>query len=99
MLFAIYLVSKPDSDNVIEELLSEHRAYYAAKSDDTYLGGPLYGRDGESRIGGLMVMEFPDHEDAEQFLLNQPYCLAGIIDIMHFHPFEPLIEKGKMLAE
>ena len=99
MLFAIYLVAKPNTENVIEKLLTEHRAYYDAKLDDTYFGGPLYGQDCESRIGGLMVIEFEDHDKAEQFLLNQPYYQAGIIDIMHIHPFKPLIERGKMLAE
>lgn len=99
MLFAIFLVAKPNTENVIEELLTEHRAYYDTKLDETYLGGPLYGQDGESRIGGLMVMEFSDHDEAEQFLLNQPYYQAGIIDFMHFYPFKPLVEQGKMLAE
>jgi uncharacterized protein YciI len=99
VLFAIYLLAKPGTENVIAELLTEHRAYYEAKSDDTYLGGPLFGQDGESRIGGLMVMEFSDYEEAEQFQLNQPYYQAGILDIIHIHPFKPLIERGKMLAE
>ena len=99
MLFAIYLVAKPNSENVIEELLTEHRAYYDPKLADTYLGGPLYGQDGESRIGGLMVMDFSDYDEAEQFLQNQPYYQADIIDIMHIHPFKPLVEQGKMLAE
>ena len=99
MLFAIYMVTKPNTENVIEELIAEHRAYYGSKLDDTYFGGPLYGQDGESRIGGLMVMEFSGRDEAEQFLVNQPYYQAGIINIMHIHPFKPLVERGRMLAE
>ena len=99
MLFAIYLVAKPNTENVIENLLTKHRAYYDAKLDDTYFGGPLYGQDSKNRIGGLMVIDFSNHHKAEQFMLNQPYYQAGIIEIMHIYPFKPLIERGKMLVE
>jgi len=99
MLFAIYTIAKPNSESVIERLHAEHRAYHAPKLKDTYFAGPLYAEDGKTRIGGLSVVEFSDQEEAERFHLNQPYCRAGIIDVARVHPFKPLVEHGKMLAD
>lgn len=99
MLFAIYIVAKPNTENVIAELLIQHRAYYGAKMEETYLAGPLFGGNDKIRVGGLMVIGFSDQEEANTFLLNQPYYHAGIIETMHCYPFEPLVERGKMLVQ
>jgi uncharacterized protein YciI len=95
MLFAIHTIAKPNSDEVINNLRTEHRAYLEPRLHSVYLGGPLLGRDGESRIGGLLVMEFSEHSEADKFFAEQPYAKAGIIDTILIHPFIPFIERGE----
>ena len=96
MLFAIYTIAKPDSEQVIQNLLTEHRAYLEPKLPDVYMGGALLGDDGESRIGGLLVMKFHNRAEAVTFFAEQPYAKAGIIERILIHPFIPLVERGQM---
>lgn len=99
MLYAVYTIAKPGSSKVIAELQSAHRAYLEPRMKDVYLGGPLLDDDGETRLGGLLIMEFPDRKEAENFLWNQPYARAGIIEAILLHPFIPLVDRRSILGE
>jgi len=99
MLFSVYTIAKPDSDQVIQELLAEHRAYIEPRMSSVYLGGPLLAEDGKRRIGGLMIMEFNDQNEAENWFTGQPYAKAGIIERIVIHPFIPLVVRGVLQAE
>lgn len=97
MLFAITVIAKPDAEEAIEELLQEHREYHQKKLSETYLGGPIFLEDNKTRAGGLMIMDFPDRSAAEDFLSNQPFNRAGIIDHIQIYPFEPMVVNGEVL--
>ena len=95
MLFAIHTIAKPNSESVIKKLQTEHRAYLEPRLKCVHLGGPLLGNDGESRVGGLLIMEFNDHSEAEKFFAEQPYAKAGIIEKILIHPFIPFVVQGQ----
>lgn len=96
MLFAIHTIAKPDSEDVIKKLQNEHRTYLQPRLGSVYLGGPLLDSDGETRIGGLLIMEFDNYDEAERFFEEQPYAKAGIIEKILIHPFIPLVKQGQM---
>lgn len=78
MLFAIHALDAPASLDKRMALRPGHREYLGAIRDRTAFSGPLIADDGETMVGSLMVMDFPDREAAKAWLANEPYNKGGL---------------------
>ena len=47
--------------------------------------------DGETRIGSLMVMDFPDRQHAVDFITDEPYHRAGLFESVTIRAFLPAV--------
>ncbi len=78
MLFAIHALDAPGSLDKRLALRPDHREYLAGIRDQTAFSGPLIADDGETMVGSLMVMDFPDRAAVEAWLVNEPYNRGGL---------------------
>lgn len=52
------------------------------------LAGPL-----TDKTGSLLVLEFEDQNEAEQFAHNDPYTVHGVFERVEIHPFMQVLPK------
>ncbi len=91
MLFAIHMLDRPGSAELRSATSSAHRDFVGRHLDAMYLGGPLLADDGETTIGSLIVMDFPDRESAVAFIAEEPYNRAGLFESVTVRAFGPVV--------
>ena len=87
MLFAFYLVDRPDAAALRQSVLAEHRAYLARHGDQIAFAGPLLDDAHAAMLGSLLVMDFEDRAAAEAFLRDEPFTRAGVYAEQAVWPF------------
>ena len=92
MLFAIHMLDRPGGAGLRAATSSAHREIVGRHLDAMYLGGPLLADDGETAIGSLIVMDFPDRESAVAFIADEPYNRAGLFESVTVRAFGPVVE-------
>lgn len=92
MLFAIHMLDRPESAELRAATSAAHREFVGRHLDAMYLGGPLLADDGETAIGSLIVMDFPDRETAVAFIADEPYNRAGLFESVTVRAFGPVVE-------
>lgn len=71
-----------------------HRSAHLANLDPLdkqgriILAGPL-----TDKTGSLLVLEFNDQDEAEQFAHNDPYTVHGVFERVEIHPFMQVLPK------
>jgi len=88
MLYAIYLLDRPDASDIRERVRPEHRAYLGGAADRIAFAGPLSSEDGKGVVGSLLVMEFASREAVDAWLRDEPYTRAGLYASTTVHGFE-----------
>ena len=59
------------------------------KQGRVILAGPL-----TDKTGSLLVLEFNDQHEAEQFAHNDPYTVHGVFERVEIHPFIQVLPKA-----
>ncbi|HSO43642.1 MAG: YciI family protein [Rhodospirillales bacterium] len=80
MLFVIYCVDRPGQEPLRLENRPAHLAFLGSYKDNVVAAGPLQSDDGNSMVGSLLIMDFPDHDAAEAFAAGDPYAAAGLFE-------------------
>lgn len=78
MIFAIHLLDRPDAGTLRAELRPQHLDYLRAIADRMAFAGPLQADDGQAAVGSLLVIDFADRAEAEQWLAAEPFTQAGV---------------------
>ena len=91
MLFAIHMIDRPASAEFRAQNADAHREFIGRHLDAMLVGGPLVADDGETRIGSLMVMDFPDRQHAVDFITDEPYHRAGLFESVTIRAFLPAV--------
>jgi uncharacterized protein YciI len=90
MLFAFINWDDEDAAQLRAELRPVHREYLRAAEDRIAFAGPLLDDDAETVRGSLLVLDFPDREQAEAWLRDEPYTKAGLYGQVNVRPFNNL---------
>ena len=90
MLFAIHMIDRPESADLRDQVTEAHREFVGRHLDTMFVGGPLLADDGETRIGSLIVMDFPDRQAAIDFIADEPYNRAGLFESVTIRVFRPV---------
>jgi len=93
MLFAIYMLDKPDSVELRAQTGKSHAAYMAANETGMRLGGPLFADDQRTMIGSVVIKDFTDRLAAEEFISNEPFNKAGLFETVLINPFGAFVDK------
>ena len=88
MLFAIQCTDKPGQQDVRLNARPDHVAYLKAQGDKLFAAGPTITEDGEAMTGSLIIMDFDDYAQAEDFARNDPYAKAGLFDTVSIRPWK-----------
>jgi len=94
MLFTIHMIDHPDSADLRAATRDEHMAFVGKHAGDIFLGGPLLADDGETAIGSLVIMDFPDRAAATALIAEEPYNRAGLFESVTIRAFQPAITPG-----
>lgn len=87
MLFAFILVDKPDRAELRQRLRPEHKAYLATVAHRMAFAGPLTHDDGQTMLGSLLVIDFPDRDAAHAWIAQEPFFKAGLYGSSAVHAF------------
>ena len=94
MLFAIHMLDRPEAADLRADVAAAHREFVVGHLDSMYLGGPLLADDGETAIGSMIIMDFPDRIAANAFIAEEPYNRAGLFESVTIRAFGPVVAPG-----
>ena len=80
MLFAIICNDKAGASNIRAENRPLHLDYLKGFADKAHAVGPMLSDDGDSMIGSLLIMNFDNKSEAQDFAANDPYNKAGLFE-------------------
>ena len=87
MHFIIYAKDKIGALPIRQANRDAHLAFLRAKAPvDVCVAGPLLSDAGEM-IGSLLIVEADSQSDVTQWLLQDPYALAGLSETVTVHPY------------
>jgi hypothetical protein len=87
MLFAFMLIDKPDHGALRQQVRPAHKAYLGAVAERIAFAGPLVHDDGQTMLGSLLVIDFPDRAAAHAWLADEPFTRAGLYASTTVHAF------------
>ena len=94
MLWAIYLIDKPNSAEIRAKHMDAHRAYLNSVDSVCFFTGPLQNDDASQSIGSLFIISANSRAEAQAFVDNETFYKAGVFESVkiartrkgHFHP-------------
>ena len=87
MIFTFVLLDKPGQGELRQRVRPEHKAYLAAVADRIAFAGPLVHDDGQTMLGSLLAIDFPDRDAAHAWLAAEPFTRAGLYASVTVHAF------------
>ena len=90
MIFVFHLLDRPGAGELRQRVRPEHKAYLARVADRMAFAGPLLADDGQTMIGSLLAIDFPDRAAAERWQREEPFTLAGLYAQVSVYPFQNL---------
>lgn len=87
MIFTFVLLDKPGQGELRQRVRPEHKAYLAAVVDRIAFAGPLVHDDGQTMLGSLLAIDFPDRDAAHAWLAAEPFTRAGLYASVTVHAF------------
>ena len=81
--------SKPGTDALREATIDAHRDFLDGFPEVTWYSGPLFTDDNKNAIGSVRLIEFPDRENAVNYINADPYTKAGIFQAINVERWKP----------
>lgn len=72
MIFAFHLIDKPGALEQRVALRPLHKEYLSQVGQDVAFAGPLTSDDGQTMVGSLLVIDFPNREAAHAWIKEEP---------------------------
>ncbi len=91
MHYAFLCHDKPGAIDIRKANRDAHLAHLRGIGDRILVAGPLLGDDGQTMIGSLLVIDFPDRKAAEAFAANDPYAKAGLFQSVTVTPWKKVL--------
>ncbi|MEI7532444.1 MAG: YciI family protein [Betaproteobacteria bacterium] len=95
MIFAFFLLDRPGARELRLEKRPEHKEYLAKVGDQISFAGPLKNDDDSEMVGSLLVIDFPNREEAQKWMHNEPFYRYGVYASASIYPFENLWHPKK----
>jgi uncharacterized protein YciI len=81
MLWAVHCLDKPDTEAERNRLRAIHRQYLDKYMPHLFFSGPLLEDDEpEVQLGSLFILDLPSRAEAEAYIANEPFNLAGVFE-------------------
>jgi hypothetical protein len=93
MWFLIHNTNAPDAAARKPAHARAHQDYLREAQDRMVTAGPYYDADGETRIGSVFIVDFPDIGAAQGWIDAEPYTKQGIYARHAIHRYDHLWPK------
>lgn len=93
MHFAILCRDKPLSTALRASIRPSHLEYLKPHMGQIVFAGPLLADDGETSVGGLIVIDCPDLSTAKDFAHRDPYALGGLFQTVEVWPWRKVFPE------
>ena len=90
MIYIFHLLDKPGASELRQRIRPLHKDYLGAVADRIAFAGPLLADDGQTMVGSLLAIDFPDREAARAWLAQEPFTQAGVYAGSTVHAFANL---------
>ena len=90
MLYVFHLTDRSASAELRTRVRPEHKEYLGRVADRIAFAGPLIGEDGQTMVGSLLAIDFPDRAAALAWLQDEPFTRAGLYAATQVHAFRNL---------
>lgn len=87
----LYVIFAEDHEDKLELRLAtreQHLAYADTFAQNIVVAGPTLNEDGEAMNGTLFIVDFPDWESVNAFVINDPYRRAGLFKSVTIKPWK-----------
>ncbi|MCJ0762098.1 YciI family protein [Variovorax terrae] len=87
MIYALYLVDRPDGAELRQRVRPAHKDYLAKMAGRIAFAGPLVADDGQAMVGSLLAIDFESREAAQAWIADEPFTKAGLYASTAVHGF------------
>jgi len=87
VIYTFILLDKPKALALRQALRPAHRTYIANISERIAFAGALVADDGQTRVGSLLAIDFPDRASAAAWLDEEPFTQGGLYESVQIHGF------------
>ncbi|TVQ40308.1 MAG: YciI family protein [Geminicoccaceae bacterium] len=78
MPYAIITTDRADAGELRQQVRAEHLAYLDAHKQKLLAAGAKIADDGSGGSGSILLVDTDDRAEAEAFIANDPFALAGL---------------------
>ena len=78
MIYTFMMLDKAGGSAMRPALRPAHRAYIGQVADRIAFAGGLLADDGETIVGSLLAIDFPDRAAASAWVREEPFTKAGL---------------------
>ena len=90
MIYIFHLIDKPGAGELRQRMRPQHKDYLGQQASRIAFAGPLLADDGQTMVGSLLAIDFPDRDAAQRWLAQEPFNLAGLYAGTTVHAFANL---------
>ena len=94
MAYYLRCMDKPNASDVRMANREAHLAYLKEFEDKAIAVGPIQTEDRTGMIGSLLIMDFANRAEAEDFAANDPYAKAGLFAQVDIGPWKQVYPKA-----
>jgi len=87
MLFIMFCIDRPGTEEKRRQALPGHIEYLATNPIKIVMSGPLVSDDGAKTVGSLYMIEAADRAEVERFQRADPLYNAGIWETVELRAF------------
>lgn len=99
MPYLIHVKSKPDTKDLFNATLDEHREYLTPFIPRMLATGALLEEDGERNGEAVIIFDTEDRSEAQNFIDNDPLTLAGIFESVRVTKWRKYIYNGEIMPQ
>ena len=80
MHWVLLAEDRADAGTIRADTRTDHLEWIAGSIDHVVRAGPFLADDGETMLGSLLIIDFPDRAAAEAWAAEDPYAKAGLFE-------------------
>ncbi len=88
MWFLIQNLGAPDAAEKRPQHVEAHWDYLRAAQNHMITAGPYFSGDGETRIGSIFIVDFPDLAAAKAWIEDEPFTRHGVYASHSIHVYD-----------
>ena len=94
MLWVLIAEDRADAGPLRAETREAHLEWVASHREHIVRAGPFLADDGETMIGSLLVLDFPDRDAVESWAADDPYARAGLFSSVRISAWRETVSPG-----